>query len=96
MSDYQQEWQEYKRLRNQFWLVFACYVPVCFAIALVSIKLLQTFTPAFVAAFLDMGLFVLTGSRLQLWRCPRCVFGDMVVQLGLASEAMRSLRLAQI
>lgn len=72
MSDYQQEWQEYKRLRNQFWLVFAGYVPVCFAIALVSIKLFHTFTPAFIAALLYMGLLLFTGNRVALWRCPRC------------------------
>jgi hypothetical protein len=72
MSDYQQEWQEYKRIRNQFWLVFASYAPVCYVVGLVSIKFLHTFAPAFVVAFLYMGLFIFTGSRMQLWRCPRC------------------------
>lgn len=72
MSDYQQEWQQYKRRRNQFWLVFVGYVPVCGAITLFSFELFHTFTPGFVVAFLWMALFMFTGIRVQMWRCPRC------------------------
>jgi len=72
MSHYQREWQEYKRRRNQFWLVFAGYAPVCFALALVSTKLFQTFTPGFIAAFLWIGLFTIAGCCVQMWHCPRC------------------------
>ena len=72
MSDYQREWQQYKRRRNQFWLVFASYIPVCLAVTLVSIKLFRTLTPAFVVAFFWMGLFAFTGIRAQMCRCPRC------------------------
>jgi hypothetical protein len=72
MSGYQLEWQEYRRRRNQFFLVFASYVPVCSAVAFVSMKLFHTFTPGFVVACFWMGLFVLTGCRVQLWPCPRC------------------------
>lgn len=72
MSDYQRDWQEYKQRRNQFWLVFAGYVPVCATVAFVSIKLFHTLTPGFVVAFFWIGLFVVTGMRVQMWRCPRC------------------------
>jgi hypothetical protein len=72
MSDYQREWQQYKRLRNQFLLVFAGYVPVCFTVAAVSIKSFHTFTPGFFVAFFWMVLFLFTGFRAQMWRCPRC------------------------
>ena len=72
MSDYSPEWQAYKRRRNQFWLVFAGYMPVCIAAAFVSLKLFHTLTLGFVAAFFWTGLFVFTGSRVQMWECPRC------------------------
>jgi hypothetical protein len=72
MTDYRRDWEEYKRLRNQFWLVVAGYVPVCAVVALVSIRFFHTTTPAFVVVFFWMGLFVLTGSRVQMWHCPRC------------------------
>ena len=72
MNGYQQEWQEYKRCRNQFWLVIASYMPVCFAVAFVSIKLFHTLVPGFVVAFIWMGLFLFTGIRLNIYACPRC------------------------
>jgi hypothetical protein len=72
MSDYQREWQQYKRRRNQFWLVFAGYVPVCFTFAFISVKLFHTLTPGFAFAFFWMGLFMFTGFRANSFRCPRC------------------------
>jgi hypothetical protein len=72
MSDYREQWRQYRRLRMQMVLAFAGYAPFCFAVAMVSIAMFQTFTPAFVAAALWMGLFAYVGSRVTLWRCPRC------------------------
>jgi hypothetical protein len=72
MADYRQDWEEYRRFRNQWLLVILTYVPVCGAVAFVSGRLLHTLAPAFVAAFLWMALFVFTGTRLSVWRCPRC------------------------
>ncbi|MBI1741049.1 MAG: hypothetical protein HYR57_09260 [Candidatus Koribacter versatilis] len=72
MVGYEEAWKDYKRIRNQWFLVFVGYVPIVGIVAFVSIKLFNTFTPAFVTAFLWMALFVYTGARVQLWRCPRC------------------------
>jgi len=72
MTDYRQDWEHYKRLRNEWILVFVSYVPVCALVGVLSEKLFHTFTPAFVVAFLWMALFAVTGIRLQLWPCPRC------------------------
>jgi hypothetical protein len=72
MDDYQQDWQEYKRQRNQFWLVFVSYVPVCSAVAFVSLKLFHTLTPGFIVALFWMGLFLYTEIRLNTFSCPRC------------------------
>jgi hypothetical protein len=72
MAGYAEDWKEYKRLRKQWVLVILGYVPVVGTFGYVSIKLFHTSTPAFVLAFFWMALFVLTGWRVQLWRCPRC------------------------
>jgi len=72
MSDYEQDWKEYRCIRNQWFLVFLGYVPVCGIVAFISMKLFTTFTPAFVTAFIWMALFVCTGIRVNVWRCPRC------------------------
>ena len=72
MGEYEEDWKEYKRIRNQWFFVFLGYVPVCGIVAFLSIKLFKTFTPAFVTAFVWMALFVYTGIRVNVWRCPRC------------------------
>ncbi|MDR3722065.1 MAG: hypothetical protein P4L00_10730 [Candidatus Acidoferrales bacterium] len=72
MSDYQREWQKVKQHRNQFWLMAAGYVPVCFTVAWVSMKLFQTSTPAIAFAIFWMGLIFLTGIRVNTFLCPRC------------------------
>ncbi len=72
VNGYEEDWRQYKRIRNTFFLVFVTYVPVCFALAVISVKLLGTFTPALVAAGIWMILFLFTGVRLNTWRCPRC------------------------
>jgi hypothetical protein len=47
MPDYQEQWRQYRRRRVEFFLAFAGYVPFCFAVAVVSIGMFQTFIPAF-------------------------------------------------
>jgi hypothetical protein len=72
MSDYQQEWQQYRKNRNQFWLVVVSYLPVVSIVAFISTRLFHTPIPGFVVALFWMGLFAFTGIRVQMWRCPRC------------------------
>jgi hypothetical protein len=72
MASYAEDWKKYKRLRNQWILVLVGYVPVVGTFGYVSMKLFHSTTPAFVLAFLWMALFLVTGWRVQLWRCPRC------------------------
>jgi hypothetical protein len=72
MSNYHLEWQRYKRRRNQFCLLVAGYVPVCFAVGWVSMKLFGTATPAFVLAIFWIGLFLFMGIRMNMFPCPRC------------------------
>lgn len=72
MAGYEQEWQGYRRIRNQWFLVFLAYVPVVGLVAFVSFKMFSSLIPAFVAAFLWMALFLISGIRINSWRCPRC------------------------
>jgi hypothetical protein len=72
MCSYDENWKEYRKARNTFLGLFILYVPVCFSIGVASIKFFATFTPGFVAAFLWMGMFVVSGVRLNAWRCPNC------------------------
>jgi len=72
VNGYEEDWREYKRIRNTFLLAFVTYVPACFVVGVTSMKLLGTFTPGFVAAALWMILLVFNGIRLNAWPCPRC------------------------
>jgi len=72
MAECEEEWKDYRRIRNQWILVFLGYMPVVGTVGFVSIKLFHTTTPAFVTAFFWMALFLFTGIRVNVWRCPRC------------------------
>jgi Zn ribbon nucleic-acid-binding protein len=72
MASYQQNWKEYKRLRNTFIVLLLGGVPVFALVGMLSVKLFHSATPASVVAILWFALFFFNGIRLQLWRCPRC------------------------
>ena len=72
MADYSEDWKEYRHLRNTWLLVIVTYIPVVAAVAFVSMRLFKTLVPGFVTAFFWMALFLFTGIRLNVWRCPRC------------------------
>jgi hypothetical protein len=65
-------WDEYRRRRNLAWFAFLGYVPVCFTVAVLSIRVFSTFTPAFVVAIAWMIFFVIAGNLAQRFPCPRC------------------------
>lgn len=71
-TEYPREWAIYKRRRNTLFLVWVGYVPATTLFAFLSLKLFGSFNPAFVFAVGWMALFVLTGIRFGVWRCPRC------------------------
>jgi hypothetical protein len=72
VNGYEEDWREYRRIRNRFVVLFVAYVPVCFSIAIVSVKLFHTLTLGFVATFVWMALVAVGGIRVNLWRCPNC------------------------
>ena len=72
MDDYSESWREYRRRRNFLLFVFFGYVPIVGLVAVVTMRLFGTTTPAFVAAFTWMALYVIAGIRFQRFKCPRC------------------------
>ena len=72
VAGYEQNWREYKRLRNTFLLVFLSCMPVFWLVAVFSRKFFHTTTPASVVAVVWLALFIFCGVRFELWRCPRC------------------------
>jgi hypothetical protein len=71
-NDYQDHWCRYKRLRNLFFFIWIGYVPVMFVFTMLVSKALGTFIPSFVLAGSWMVMFLVMGTRLSAWRCPRC------------------------
>ena len=65
-------WDEYRRRRNLAWFAFLGYVPVCFTVGMLSMRVLSTFTPAFVVAIAWMVFFVIAGNLALRFPCPRC------------------------
>lgn len=72
MRAYGKSWGDYKRLQNAFAFVLLTYVPTCFVVAYIALRIFHTLVPAFLIALLWMGAFLVTGMRLQCWACPRC------------------------
>jgi hypothetical protein len=71
MSDYQQEWERYKTLRNQFVFVFAG-APIVFTFQYLTVKLFHTTFPALILNICWTVLLVLSGFRMLWFPCPRC------------------------
>lgn len=65
-------WNEYRKRRNIALFALFGYVPVVFTVALVSIRLFSTLTPAFVLAFAWMVFFAVAGNVVIRFACPRC------------------------
>ena len=65
-------WDDYRKRRNLALFTLIGYIPVVFVIALLSIRLFSTFTPAFVAAIAWMVFSVIAGNLALRFPCPRC------------------------
>ena len=72
MNDFGESWREYRKRRNLLLFAFLGYVPVVFIVALVTMRVFGSTTPAFVAAFTWMAFYVIAGIRFQRFKCPRC------------------------
>jgi hypothetical protein len=66
------DWTEYRRKRNLFWLVLVSYVPGVLVFGLSLQWLLGSELPIYFVAGAWMIAFIVTASRMTAWRCPRC------------------------
>jgi len=69
---YATQWNEYRKRRRLFWLVFATYVPGVAIIGVPLARLFRTGILVGVTAGLWMLAFVVTANYLGFWKCPRC------------------------
>jgi len=72
-NSYQEQWQEYRRLRSVFFLVWALYLPVVATCTVIWGARFGESTPGFViSAIAWMALVLFASDRVSNWRCPRC------------------------
>ena len=73
---YQKQWQDYKRRRVTFWLVFVSYIPFMFLFVGVLGNLIKNSSFSGDIGFIGFIFFgfvwTICGLRLQYWKCPRC------------------------
>src|SRR5262245_26733337 len=72
MNGFEQHWNEYRRRRKLFAFVFIGYMPAVGAVAFLESWIFHRQSFAFVLAFGWMAAFLVSGIRLNTWRCPRC------------------------
>jgi hypothetical protein len=76
MSDYQQEWKTYRRLRRRFLFLWLGAIPMFLTVVALSEEFFGKgviFSAAASAvAFGWIALFFQYGFRLRRWNCPRC------------------------
>lgn len=65
-------WDEFRKLRRDWLLLLALYVPVCFGVLWLSGRLFESATPAFVFAIAWVIALGVQGFRMVFWPCPRC------------------------
>jgi hypothetical protein len=72
VGPYTARWDEYRKTRNLFWLVFLTYLP---GVAIIGIPLARL-SRSRIVFFVTLGLwwlaFMATGLSLSFWKCPRC------------------------
>jgi hypothetical protein len=72
MPDHEEDWVKYKKRKNQALFALFGYIPVCFAVNLLTVRLFHTDKPARFLAYFRMVMFIVVGHRLIVLPCPRC------------------------
>ena len=72
-ENYAAAWEEYRRRRRLFWIVFAAYIPTGLIVVPLLAKVLpRTVQPGLVFFSIWGIIFIVTSIRVEFWRCPRC------------------------
>lgn len=72
MSEYIQNWREYRSLRRQLLFVWLGYVPAVGLFTLAEQQLWRTFAPCFCFDGAWLLWFLVSGIRFNRFACPRC------------------------
>ena len=65
-------WREYRKWRNVSLFALVGFVPFVFSAGVLSMRLFDTFTPAFVLSFACLAFAVIVGNICLRFPCPRC------------------------
>ena len=65
-------WDDYRRRRNVFLLIFATYVPGLVAVGVPLTWLVGSEIPMYNVAGVWMIAFAVSGNWMARWACPRC------------------------
>lgn len=73
-ADYKKAWEDYKWRNNLFWLTWISGVPVIALVHWAPARLFPSIIEVImtISGILWMSLFIFAGTRLGLFRCPRC------------------------
>ena len=69
---YEAEWSEYRNRRRIFWWISLTYVPAVFTLGSIFRAFVRTDAVIGIVAVGWMIAFVVAGSRMTYWPCPRC------------------------
>jgi hypothetical protein len=86
MSEYAEQWRDYRKRRSLSRFAFFGYVPACLAFGLVHELLFHSDRFLMPFAYCWMAFFVFAQMRVQYFRCPRCgsrFFGSGLINKGL-------------
>lgn len=71
-EDYAADWDNYRRLRRKFYLIWIGFVPALTAFTLIVARLFHTLIPSLIGAFAWIFWFLATDVEVRQFPCPRC------------------------
>jgi hypothetical protein len=71
-DEYAAGWQEYRRLRRNFFLVWFGYIPIVGVLAELGYWIFGNFILGFISAGAYALLFLITSAQWGQFSCPRC------------------------
>ena len=69
---YEDEWEQYRKLRKEFLVAFLGFIPAVGSAAIIGFGFLASFIPGLAVLICYGALLFVVTYRLALWRCPRC------------------------
>lgn len=69
---YEEDWAEYRSVRNRFWALWVLFIPVGGGLAWLAMLVFGYHEIIFVLPIGYAVVWLYYGGRLQLFRCPRC------------------------